>query len=203
MTYTTREDWLAAALEEMRPMIEAAAAETVPERVRVSCALPSNYSRNGASGETWAPTASADNHHEIVVSSTLANPSAVFAALLHEVIHTATGTTVQHSKAWTAAAIALGLAPVGPASDEWARTTEGPTFDGLWSEIIEGLGPYPHGALLAGMNKPKQSTRMLKCVCPSCNWTFRATPKHISKGLPTCVCGDTFFCSELTTNEEI
>lgn len=201
MTYTTREDWLAAAIEEIRPMVQALANWGLPDQVRVACALPPNYSRSGASGETWAPSHSADTHWEIVVSSTLANPSAVFAALLHEAIHTAVNDT-KHSRVWIEAAAAVGLAPVGPPSDEWARTTEGPAFDGIWSEIIEGLGPYPHGALLAGVNKPKQSTRMLKCVCPSCGWTFRATPKHINKGLPTCACGDIFFCSELTNIEE-
>ena len=200
--HTTREDWLAAALEEMRPMIEALAHERVPEKVRVSCALPSNYSRNGASGETWAPQSSADGHHEIVVSSTLADPSSVFAALLHEVIHTATATTIQHTRAWVSAAAAVGLAPVGPASDEWARTTEGPAFSGIWSEIINTLGPYPHGALLAGMNKPKQTTRMHKCWCPTCAWTFRATEKHIKTGLPTCQCGDTFTTDYNPNTEE-
>ena len=191
MNYTTREDWLTAAIEEMRPMVQALANWGLPDQVRVACALPSNYSRNGASGETWAPNHSTDTHWEIVVSSTLADPGAVFAALLHEAIHAAVNDT-KHTKTWIEAANALGLAPVGPASEPWARTTEGPAFHTTWGEIIDSLGPYPHGALLAGMNKPKQSTRMLKCWCPSCAWTFRATPKHIAKGLPTCVCGDTF-----------
>jgi len=163
--------------------------------------LPPNFSRSGAHGETWAPAHSSDTHWEIVVSSTLADPVAVFGALLHEALHTAVNDT-KHTKAWTAAAEALGLAPVGPASDTWARTSESASFATIWRPIIESLGPYPHGALLAGMSKPKQSTRMLKCVCPSCNWTFRATPKHIAKGLPTCACGDTFKCNELTTEEE-
>lgn len=123
--YTTREDWLSAAIEEMRPMIQALAQWGLPDQVRVACALPTNYSRSGASGETWAPNNSADTHWEIVVSSTLANPSAVFAALLHEAIHAAVNDT-KHSKVWMAAAEALGLAPTGPASDPWARTTESP-----------------------------------------------------------------------------
>lgn len=190
MTHTTREDWLAAALEEMRPMVQALAHVSIPDRVRVACALPSNYSRNGNTGETWASDLSADGHHEIVVSSTLSSPVAVFGALLHEAIHTAT--TPTHAKPWVSAAVALGLAPVGPASDQWARTAEGPTFADHWTDIIESLGAYPHGALAVGMNKPKQSTRMLKCYCPTCGWSFRTTPKHIAAGMPTCVCGDTF-----------
>lgn len=196
--HTTREDWLAAALEEMRPIIQAQAAHAVPDKVRVSCALPSNYSRSGASGETWPDKASTDGHHEIVVSSTIASPYEVFAALLHEAIHTATGTTATHPRLYAAAAHAVGLEPVGPASDEWARTRESPSFAAIWGEIIDSLGPYPHGALMAGVNRPKQATRMIKCWCPSCGWSFRTTEKHIKAGMPTCQCGDTFAAD--TTN---
>lgn len=36
----------------------------------------------------------------------------------------------------------------------------------------------------------KQSTRMLKVICPGCGYTVRTTQKWIDIGLPTCPCGE-------------
>lgn len=200
--YTTREEWLAAALQEQAPIIEALTGLTVPERVRISTGLPSTYRRSGAQGETWAPTASADDHWQVFISPTLADPRNVFEQVLHEVMHCATGSSA-HLKTYENTAPLVGLQANGSTSDPWSRTNTGPAFDGIWSAILDGLGPYPHGALLAGVNQAKQSTRMMKCWCPSCGWTFRTTPKHIRAGMPTCVCGDTFATdyTETTTEE--
>lgn len=37
--------------------------------------------------------------------------------------------------------------------------------------------------------KGKVGSRLLKCVCPGCDYTVRVTQKWASVGLPTCVCG--------------
>ena len=37
--------------------------------------------------------------------------------------------------------------------------------------------------------KPKQSTRMLKVLCPSCGYTLRTTARWLAVGFPTCPCG--------------
>ena len=187
--HTTREDWLTAALEEIRP-IAAHLGLILPPQIRLTCGLPSTFKRSGATGETWIGSTE-DGAVEIMVSPTLADPAAVFAQLLHEVVHAGLGDT-SHAGNFPAMAEALHLDSCGPTTEPWKRTMQAAGFGAFWGEIIAGLGDYPHGALLAGMNQKTQSTRMHKCYCPTCAWTFRATIKHIARGLPTCVCGDTF-----------
>ena len=191
----TREDWLKAAIVEMSAVIETLTGHKVPDAVRVSCALPSTFTRSGTLGEYWPPKASADGHHEIMVSPTLADPAEVFPVLLHQVIHAALDTAT-HTAAYAQACTDLGLEPTGPDTDPFNRTKQGHHFTATWGPILASMGEYPHAALLAGVNKTKQSTRMLKCVCPSCGWTFRATAKWVAQGLPTCACGDMFAADE-------
>lgn len=58
--------------------------------------------------------------------------------------------------------------------------------------IAADLGPYPHAALSPGEGK-KQTTRLLKCVCPKCDYTARITLTWIEQGLPICdTCGEQF-----------
>ena len=67
----------------------------------------------------------------------------------------------------------------------------GDAFKQLIAPILEKVGPYPHGALTGGVstNGPKQTTRMIKRMCPACEYTVRTTQKWIIVGLPTCPCG--------------
>jgi hypothetical protein len=196
-----REDWLRAAIVEMAPLIQTMTGHAVPAAVRVSCALPSTFTRSGTLGEYWPPKASADEHHEIMVSPTLADPAEVLPVLLHEVLHAAVAPT--HTAAYAQACTDLGLEPHGPDTDPWNRTRPGKYFQATWAPVLAMMGEYPHAPLLAGVNKVKQGTRMLKCVCPSCGWTFRATTKWVDKGLPTCACGDVFAAETTQNNLEI
>ena len=51
------------------------------------------------------------------------------------------------------------------------------------------LGPYPHAALSPTARVGKQTTRMLKVVCPTDGYTLRTTKKWADLGLPSCPCG--------------
>ena len=61
MAHTVREEWLLAAVEELRPMFEAQGAK-LPDAIRVTCGFPSNAKRSGAIGEAWSSASSADKH---------------------------------------------------------------------------------------------------------------------------------------------
>ena len=192
--HASREDYLNAAVEELRPVFTANG-QDLPQAIRVSCALPSNAKRSGAIGECWADTASADQHYEIFISPTLADPARVFDVLIHELCHTTKG-AMNHSLAFQRIAAAMLLVPCGSGSKPWGSTGQAPSFMSAYAPIIDSLGTYPHAALTV-LNRKVQSTRMLKAYCPSCGYTVRLTNKwaydaHGDLNLPTCPCGDTF-----------
>jgi hypothetical protein len=182
MTTANREDWLTAAVNELRPFFDTVG-KPLPANVRVTCGFPSNAKRSGAIGECWADTASADKTFEVLISPTLDDPLHVFDVLVHELCHSTAG-AMNHGINFQKAAALMHLVPsLGPKG--WKATGRGVQFEPTYGAIIDSLGPYPHAALT--MNSKKvQGTRMLKAVCPSCGYTVRLTQKWAALGLPSC-----------------
>lgn len=182
MTINNREDWLSAAVSELRPFFDAVGAP-LPANVRVTCGFPSNAKRSGAIGECWADTASADKTFEVLISPVLDDPMRVFDVLVHELCH-ATAGAMNHGINFQRVAAAMHLAPsLGKAG--WKATGRADTFVPTFGAIVDSLGAYPHAALTM-TNRKVQTTRMLKAVCPSCGYTVRLTSKWASLGLPSC-----------------
>ena len=182
MTTANREDWLSAAVSELRPFFDAVGAP-LPANVRVTCGFPSNAKRSGAIGECWADTASADQTFEVLISPVLDDPLRVFDVLVHELCH-ATAGAMNHGINFQRVAAAMHLAP-SPTKAAWKATCRAASFVPTFGSIIDSLGAYPHAALT--MNSKKvQTTRMLKAVCPSCGYTVRLTQKWADLGLPSC-----------------
>lgn len=177
-----REDWLAAAVSELRPIFEIVG-KPLPAAVRVSCGFPSNAKRSGAIGECWADTASADKTFEVLISPVLDTPLQVFEVLVHELCH-ATAGAMNHGVNFQRIAALMHLSPsAGPKG--WKATGRADTFESAFGEIIKSLDAYPHAALTMSSRKT-QGTRMLKAVCPSCGYTVRLTQKWAALGLPSC-----------------
>jgi hypothetical protein len=191
--FATREEWLTAALAEVRPLFEAQG-HPPAAAIRVTCGFPSNARRTGAVGECWADTASADKTMEILISPVLADPLSVFATLLHEVAHTTPG-AMNHGASFAAAARSVGLMPVGAGKQPWKSTAGNDTFAADYAAMLDSLGPYPHAALTIN-EKPKQQTLMLKACCPSCGYTVRLTRKWADQGLPICPVDGSVFALE-------
>jgi len=195
--HTSREDWLTAAVEELRPSF-AANNTPVPAAIRVACGFPSNARRSGAIGECWANTASADNTIEVLISPTVADPTKVFEVLVHELCH-ATDGAMNHGLPFQRVAGAMHLAPSSNSKQAWKATGPAAGFDAAYKNIIESLGAYPHAALSLN-EKPKQQTRMLKASCAVCGYTVRLTQKWANLGLP--ICGTDGVAFELDTGAE-
>jgi hypothetical protein len=88
-TFTTREDWLAQAIAELRPVFSALN-HPLPDSIRVACGFPSSNARsakNRAVGEHWSAKASSDNTHEILISPVIDDPVRVLGILVHELAH--------------------------------------------------------------------------------------------------------------------
>jgi hypothetical protein len=91
-TFTTREDWLAQAIAELRP-VYSALNHPLPDNIRVACGFPSSNARsakNRAVGEHWSARASADQTHEILISPVIDDPVRVLGILVHELAHAST-----------------------------------------------------------------------------------------------------------------
>lgn len=182
MTINNREDWLSAAVSELRPFFDAVGAP-LPANVRVTCGFPSNAKRSGAIGECWADTASADKTFEVLISPVLDDPLRVFDVLVHELCH-ATAGAMNHGVNFQKVAAAMHLTP-SPGKSGWKATGRADTFVPTFVAIVDSLGAYPHAALTMS-NRKVQTTRMLKAVCPSCGYTVRLTSKWAALGLPSC-----------------
>jgi hypothetical protein len=181
MTTSNREDWLSAAISELRPFFDAVGAP-LPANVRVTCGFPSTAKRSGAVGECWADTASADKTFEVLITPEIDDPVWVFDVLVHELCHTTAG-AMNHGVNFKRVAAAMHLAP--SAEKGWKATTRADSFIPTFGAIVDSLGAYPHGALTMSKRKV-QTTRMLKAVCPSCGYTVRLTAKWADLGLPSC-----------------
>lgn len=182
-THATREEWLAAATEQFRPLIGQFA--TVPANVRVSCGLPSRGAfgaKKRTIGECWSPKNSADKVTEVFVSPTIDDPHEVLGTLAHELVHAAVGVEAGHKAPFARVAKAIGL------TGKMTATVVGDELRVKQEAMLGILGAYPHGRLDYSKRK-KQGTRMLKVACPSCGYQIRTTQKWIDVGLPTCVCG--------------
>lgn len=181
----TREQWLEKAVEALRTFFT----DTVKpaENIKVSCGFPSTkaLSDNPRVGECWQPASSEDKKTtQIFISPRLHNDARVLDVLLHELIH-ACG--IQgHRANFKAMAESLGLE--GPSS----ATTAGDALRIKLNEVADTLGPYPSTALLPARKKKKESTRLLKLICPKCGYIVRTTKKWTEVGLPTCIDGTAF-----------
>jgi hypothetical protein len=187
--YTAREDWLTAAILELKPFF-AINGVSISDKIRVSCALPSNAKRTNfkSVGECFPNTNSGDGHYEIFISPVLADPVKVFETLIAMLCHTAKG-ALNHGKPYQKIADAMLLLPNGTQSARYKSVTHGGAFQQAYQQIIDSLGAYVHAELSASVGK-KQGTRMLLAKCPSCGYTVRLTNKwafkHGNLNLPIC-----------------
>lgn len=183
-TIDSREDWLLAAIEALRPLAKARG-YTIPEKVRASCGFP--LGKRKAIGQCWPHVSSKDGTFETFISPLIADTSRVLDILVHEVGHATVGLDQNHGSAFGKFCRAFHL--VGP----WKATTAGPDFaTQVLAPVMTALGgvKYPHASMLAATaGEKKQSTRMLKCVCAECGYTARTTAKWLDTvGAPLCAC---------------
>jgi hypothetical protein len=70
----------------------------------------------------------------------------------------------------------------------WTCMPVTPELIGSLNALLVKPRPYPH-ATIDKSGRKKQATRMLKVVCPECDYTVRTTQQWIDTRLPICVCG--------------
>lgn len=187
MADMNREAWLTEAGVEIGSLLVQNGLE-VPT-YRVSVGWPSKGGTSAKKrriGECWRPEASEDGISQIYISPVLENPADVLSTLVHEILHALTPGE-GHRGEFVAAAKTVGL--LAP----WTSTPVGDELKAALAEIAERLGEYPHVKLTPGVQGKVQSTRMLKVMCPDCEYTVRMTRKWLDVGNPSCPDGDEMF----------
>lgn len=193
-----RETWLNNLARKMAPRFESLGFPLPSFRVAIG--FTSHGKRGSRIAECWSPLASADNVSEIFIRPDHNDSHEVAASLAHELAHAAVGLKEGHRGNFKRVCLGLGLQ--GPMKS----TTAGPEFVALVKPLIEELGPIPHAPLRINTPKlppvdgstdgeggeaessapPKQTTRLLKCVCTECGYTVRVTAKWLDIGAPHC-----------------
>lgn len=199
----TRESWLHAAIEALRPrFVEVGLPLPAKIHISVGFGFGSKAESKNILGQTWATFASEDSVNHVFISPEVNDTARVLGILIHELIHVADDNQHGHKGTFAEAATRLGL--------EGPMTSTEPSVE-LAFELIAlaaTLGDYPHGALAAATRMrarqpvpvpagggrissgpAPQGTRMLKVWCPVDGYTVRTTHKWLDMGFPTCPCG--------------
>lgn len=185
-TYSTREAWLVAAVEELGAIF-AEVGETLPA-VRVSVGWPGgNGRKNAVIGQCWSTAASADKVAQLFVSPVLDDAVRVLDVLAHELVHAIDDCQSGHKGRFAKIAKAIGL------EGKMTATVAGDDLKVRLGAILDTLGAYPHAALAAaqGADGPKkQTTRQLKVECAEgSGYKVRMTRQWLDEvGAPICPC---------------
>ena len=169
-TYATREEWLQAATDKLRPIMGRRGSE-VPDVLRIGVGWSSKGARSTVIGVS--------QHDGIKVLDILA----------HELVHASLDCTGGHGAKFTKRVRALDL------QGKPTATTAGPIFARYARRLIRELGAWPgdQGLTAKARRSKTQTTRMIKVACTECGITFRLTRKWITGAFMYCPggCGET------------
>jgi len=196
MISATREEWLLAAAELLRPLFVDKGIP-LPDAMRIACGWPlgrrrGSPGRSHTIGQCFTRKASGDGTSEIFISPELDDAVTVLGVMIHEFIHAADDCRNGHRGPFRKMALSIGLR--GP----MRSTRPGPELAERLNDLSKQLGPYPHARLDAAQVPGKQTTRLIKVVCDRqahgyATWTTR---RWLDDGTTTCPCGSSM--SEVT-----
>ena len=176
--YKTREDWLLAAVEQIRPIF-ALKRHQIPLDCQVSCGFASTGTRSPHIGQCWSKSSTSNETNQIFISPTLGEPVEVLDTLVHELVHAVDDCQHKHGKEFKKIALSLGM--VGP-----MRSAEaGPELKAKLVEIAKKLGPYPHGKLKVTHRKVISRSRP-RAKCPDCGFQVPMLKRFLAYGAPIC-----------------
>lgn len=184
---SSREDWLNAAVAELRPRF-ASRGYKIPDKIRVSVGFPGAGRRPGKRYEApcWVAMNGKDGAFDVFISPMLDNEEKVIASLAHNLLHAVVGLKAMHREPFRDAAAIIGLEP------PWNAINVNSAFKvGLARPTLAAIGePYPHSRLSPGdlhIGSKTQTTRLLKCSCLKCGYITRTSQKWLAlSGAPHC-----------------
>lgn len=196
---TTREEYLMAAVEELRPHFAKQKLEIPP--VKVSCGFASK-SPLKTLGECWSAECTFDGTRQIFISPTHKSAVDALGTLAHELLHACLPDDAKHGPKFKDGMKLVGL------EGKAIHAGPGPELQLFIEQIVERLGDFPNPTL-----KPKekkklekaQAKKSFKLHCPrkrnaekSCiltdktaggDYTVTMSRKMLKLAFPICVCG--------------
>jgi hypothetical protein len=155
---------------------------TLPAKLEISVGFPSRgaTSRNNqVIGQCWNG-ATKDGTTAIFVSPVIKAGVRAADVLVHELCHSVLPLGTGHKAPFAKLATEMGL------EGKPTHTTAGKELTKRLNALIKKLGPYPHSGLIVVGREKKQTTRLLKVSCPTCDYTVRVTRSWLDIGLPIC-----------------
>ncbi|UVK59064.1 SprT-like protease [Microbacterium phage Cen1621] len=186
-TYSTREEWLIAAIAELAPLFAELGHELPTVRVSVGW----GSSRAAVTlGECWHPKSATDGVGQVFIAPSLDDAVRILDVLAHELVHAINHRNGEngHGAAFARIAKPLGL------TGKMTASVAGEELKAKLVDIADRLGAYPHAALalsaLGEDGAKKQGTRMLKVECAEgSGYIVRMTRKWLDEyGTPSCPC---------------
>ena len=189
--HDSRESWLRAATDELRPYFQRCG-YILPGKIRFAIAFPSTGRKGNRVGECWHSSTSADEHYEIFIRADLAEPEKVLGILVHELVHAVVPVDARHGKHYRAAALKIGL------QGKMVHALPGELLQKRLDDLAATLGPLPHARLNIERGadnrgpadrEKKQRARMLKAECEveNCCYVVRVAASHVRNiGPPHC-----------------
>ena len=176
--HTTREAWLLAAVDLLRPIF-LAKNHVIPTHVMVSCGFASSGTRSHHIGQCWPRHSSSNEQNQIFISPALHDSVEVLDTLVHELVHAVDDCSHKHGKEFKKMALSLGLK--GP----MRSASAGPELKERLGQLVQRLGPYPHGRLLVIHERTVNRARA-RAKCPECGFEVPMYRKFLSYGPPIC-----------------
>lgn len=146
--FDTREAWLLAAIEMLRPQINAAGTsammqdDALPEQIRVSCGFGWARAENTAIlGQTFATLVTDDGVPAVFVSPVIDNAFDALMVLAHELVHVIDDCASGHAGRFVVIGKALGLDGIP------TQMLPGVGMQADLMLIAEELGAYPHSKI--------------------------------------------------------
>lgn len=198
----TREQWLNTLAQKFRAVFaDMAPAFPLPDKIRISVGWPSTRALSAKKrviGQCWSPECSTDGATEIFISPFLGDGYQAAETLLHEMIHAAG--CHGHKGAFVRCAKLLGF------TAPWTSTPASEDLKARIQGVVDEMPEYPHATLdataMAKLAK-KQTTRLLKAKCATCDYTVRVTRKWVEdKGAPICPCNKESMVVDMPEGED-
>ena len=175
--HITREAWLLAAVQLLRPLFAAKGFSVPP--CQVSCGFASTGTRSGHVGQCWSTKSASNELNQIFIAPTLKSSYEVLDTLVHELVHAVDNCENKHGKEFKKIALKMGMK--GP-----MRSAEaGPELKATLTSLLDTLGQYPHGHLKVGMRKAPRRDRP-RAKCKHCGYQVPMLKKFLTYGPPIC-----------------
>lgn len=178
MKHSTREEWLQAAIEMIRPTF-VSKGYRIPDDCQVSCGFASTGLRSHHIGQCWSRKSSSDGRNQIFISPALHEPLEVMDTLVHELVHAVDDCQHKHGREFKKIAVKVGLE--GP----MRSASAGKELKQHLAELAAKLGPYPHGRLKVYHRKVTNAPRP-RAKCPACGFTVPMLKRFLVYGPPIC-----------------